>query len=95
MKKTLQTLMLCLLAAVAAHAGGWNQQQYSQIEQSIRVPQFAAAEYPITKYGATATPAAGLAPDKAKALAAKNQKAIQNARRRAAAAWLFLQGRNF
>ena len=49
-------------------AQGWNEAQYKQIEQSIRVPQFADKEYVITKFGA-----------KTDATAAKNQKAIQKA----------------
>ena len=67
MKKTLQ-LLLCLLVPMIAQAKDWNQQTYKQIEQSIRVPQFANKDYVITKFGAKTTNAA-----------AKNQKAIQKA----------------
>ena len=68
--------MLCLLMPALVHAQSipadastrsfWNEAQYKQIEQSIRVPQFADKTYLITKYGA-----------KTDATAAKNQKAIQ------------------
>ena len=51
-----------------AFADGWDEQQYREIEQSIRVPQFAAQDFPITKYGA-----------KSGNTAKKNQKAIQKA----------------
>ena len=49
-------------------AQGWDEAQYKQIEQSIRVPQFADKDYVITKFGA-----------KPEATAAQNQKAIQKA----------------
>ena len=69
MKKLLNsTLLLCLLFPLLAVAQGWNEQQYREIEQSIRVPQFAAQDFPITKYGA-----------KSGNTAKKNQKAIQKA----------------
>ena len=68
MKRFLQTMMLLIGTVVAVYADGWNEQQYRQIEQSIRVPQFAAKDYVITKFGA-----------KTNAPAAKNQKAIQKA----------------
>jgi len=69
MKKLLNsTLLLCLLFPLLAVAQGWNEQQYREIEQSIRVPQFAAQDFPITKYGAKPTNTAK-----------KNQKAIQKA----------------
>ena len=68
MKRILQTLLLCVLVTLTAQAKGWDQQQYKQIEQSIRVPQFANKEYPITKFGAKITHTA-----------AQNQKAIQKA----------------
>ena len=58
--------MLSLLVPTLAAAKVWDEAQYKQIEQSIRVPQFSDKEYVITKYGA-----------KADAPAAKNQKAIQ------------------
>ncbi|MBQ9678809.1 MAG: glycoside hydrolase family 88 protein [Prevotella sp.] len=65
MKRLFSLLMLCLIV-FSVQAKGWDEQQYKQIEQSIRVPQFADKVYNITKYGAK--------PD---AAAAKNQKAIQ------------------
>ena len=68
MKRLFQTMMLIMLVAVSAHAKGWDQQQYKQIEQSIRMPQFANKDYVITKFGAKQTNTA-----------AKNQKAIQKA----------------
>ena len=69
MKKLLNTtLLLCLFFPLLAFADGWNEQQYREIEQSIRVPQFKAQDFPITKYGA-----------KSANTAQKNQKAIQKA----------------
>ena len=68
MKKYFQLLALCLLFPMALSAQGWNDAEYKQIEQSIRVPQFANKTYLITKYGAKETNAA-----------AQNQKAIQKA----------------
>ena len=60
--------MFCLLMPMVVLAQGWDAAQYKQIEQSIRVPQFADKTYLITKYGA-----------KTDATAAQNQKAIQKA----------------
>ena len=60
--------MLLTIVAVAVQAKGWNDQEYKQIEQSIRLPQFADKAYVITKYGA-----------KTDNTAARNQKAIQKA----------------
>ena len=57
-----------MLAVLTAQGQGWSEQEYRQIEQSIRVPQFAQKDYVITKYGAKVTNNA-----------AKNQKAIQKA----------------
>ena len=69
MKKLLNTtLLLCLFFPLLAFADGWDEQQYREIEQSIRVPQFAVQDFPITKYGA-----------KSDNTAKKNQKAIQKA----------------
>ena len=69
MKKLLNTtLLLCLFFPLLAFADGWDEQQYREIEQSIRLPQFAAQDFPITKYGA-----------KSGNTAKKNQKAIQKA----------------
>ncbi|MBR1548893.1 MAG: glycoside hydrolase, partial [Prevotella sp.] len=67
MKRLLPLLMLCI-AALTAQAKSWDEQQYKQIEQSIRMPQFADQVYDITKFGAKTTNKA-----------AKNQKAIQKA----------------
>ena len=61
-------MMFIMLVVVGVQAKGWDQQQYKQIEQSIRMPQFADKDYVITKFGA-----------KAGNTAAKNQKAIQKA----------------
>ena len=77
MKKLTTLLMLCLVA-LAAQAGGWDEQQYKQIEQIIRVPQFAEKSFLITKYGAVPDNQAK-AKLTAKEKAAKNQKAIQKA----------------
>ena len=60
--------MLLTVVAVAVQAKGWNDQEYKQIEQSIRLPQFADKAYVITKFGA-----------KTDNTAVKNQKAIQKA----------------
>ncbi len=68
MKRFLQIVMLLTVVAVAVQAKGWNDQEYKQIEQSIRLPQFADKAYVITKYGA-----------KTDNTAARNQKAIQKA----------------
>ena len=68
MKQRFRTLALCLVAVLAVQAYGWDEGQYREIEQSIRVPAFAAQDFPITKYGA-----------KVSNTAAKNQKAIQKA----------------
>ncbi len=68
MKRFFQTLLFCVLTALSVQANGWDEQQYRQIEQSIRVPQFADEVYDITKYGA-----------KPANTADKNQKAIQKA----------------
>ncbi|MCH5307227.1 MAG: glycoside hydrolase family 88 protein [Prevotella sp.] len=68
MKRTIEALLLLAFVTLTAHAKGWDEEQYKQIEQSIRVPQFANREFPITKYGAKTTNTA-----------AKNQKAINKA----------------
>ena len=68
MKRFLQTMLLCMLVVLSAQAKGWDDAQYKQIEQSIRVPQFAQKDYVITKFGAKTTNTA-----------ANNQKAIQKA----------------
>ncbi len=66
-KRTL--LIACmLLAAATMQSQGWDDALYRQIEQSIRLPQFADKAYDITRYGAR--------PD---GMAKKNQKAIQKA----------------
>ena len=68
MKRFFQTMLLCMLVVLSAQAKGWDNAQYKQIEQSIRVPQFAQKDYVITKFGAKTTNTA-----------VKNQKAIQKA----------------
>ena len=68
MKRLFQLLTLCLLLPMTSAAQGWNEAEYKQIEQSIRVPKFADKDYLITKYGA-----------KPANTAAQNQKAIQKA----------------
>ena len=68
MKRILQTAALLAFVVLGIQAKGWSEQEYKQIEQSIRMPQFADKVYDITKYGA-----------KADNPAAKNQKAIQKA----------------
>ncbi len=78
MRRLNQVMMLCLLLPIAAIAQSvtagapapsyWDEAQYKQIEQSIRMPQFADKAYVITKYGAKTTNTA-----------AQNQKAIQKA----------------
>ena len=61
-------MLLCMLVVLSAQAKGWDNAQYKQIEQSIRVPQFAQKDYVITKFGA-----------KTNNTAANNQRAIQKA----------------
>ena len=69
MKKKLLVLWMCsLLAPIITVAQDWNEGMYQQIEQSIRVPQFAEKAFPITKFGAKTTNPA-----------VQNQKAIQKA----------------
>ena len=69
MKRVLIGIMLAaFLLPMAVLATEWNEEQYRQIEASIRVPQFPDAVFPITKYGA-----------KPSATAEVNQKAIQKA----------------
>ena len=66
--KRIMSMLLSALAVLTLQAQSWSEQQYREIEQSIRVPQFAAQDFPITKYGA-----------KPGNTAKKNQKAIQKA----------------
>ena len=68
MKRILQILLLCMVCVLSTQAKAWDEKQYRQIEQSIRVPQFAQRDFVITKYGAKTTNTA-----------AKNQKAINKA----------------
>ena len=69
MKKKLLVLWMCsLLAPIITVAQDWDEGMYQQIEQSIRVPQFAEKAFPITKFGAKTTNTA-----------VQNQKAIQKA----------------
>ena len=67
-KRRLIAWLFSMLFPALMMAQGWNEAQYKQIEQSIRVPQFANKDYVITKFGAST-----------EASAAKNQKAIQKA----------------
>ena len=56
MKKKLLVLWMCsLLAPIITVAQDWDEGMYQQIEQSIRVPQFAEKAFPITKFGAKTT----------------------------------------
>ena len=65
--KRFQLLMLSMLLSVAMFASVWDN-EYKQIEQSIKAPEFANRTFVVTKYGAST-----------KASAAKNQKAINKA----------------
>ncbi len=78
MKKLFLLLTLCLVT-LGLQAQGWNDQQYQQIERSIRVPQFTDHDFPITKYGAKATATIAKKGMSTKDIAAKNQKAINKA----------------
>ncbi len=64
----LSTLLAALLLPLLAMARSWDDAMYKQIEQSIRMPQFADKEYAITGFGASP-----------KATPAQNQKAINRA----------------
>ena len=66
--KRLYLIVFILLTSLPITAQEWDEALYQQIEQSIRVPQFADEAYDITRFGA-----------KPSATAAKNQKAIQKA----------------
>ena len=66
--KQLQTILLCLLFPLAVCASAWDDAKYKQIEQSIRMPEFADRTFDIRKYGASL-----------KATPAQNQKAINKA----------------
>ena len=68
MKRILQTVLLCLCIVMTAQAKGWDEQQYRQIEQSIRLPQTSTRTFLITDFGADAD-----------ASPRKNQKAIRKA----------------
>ncbi len=63
-----KTLVLALMFPLCAHAAGWNDAEYKQIEQSIQLPTIADRNFLITTYGASE-----------KNSAAKNQKAINRA----------------
>ncbi len=78
MKKLFLLLTLCLVT-LGLQAQGWNDQQYQQIERSIRVPQFTDRDFPITKFGAKATATIAKKGMSTKDIAAKNQKAINKA----------------
>ena len=77
-------MMLIMLVSVSAQAKGWDQQQYKQIEQSIRMPQFANKDYVITKFGAKQTNTAA----KTKRL---SRKPLTNVRRKVVVASSSLQ----
>ena len=66
--KRIYLIVFILLTSLSMAAQEWDEALYQQIEQSIRVPQFADEAYNITRFGA-----------KPSAAAAKNQKAIQKA----------------
>ncbi len=65
--KHLLTLLVCLLFPYALMASVWDT-KYKEIEDSIRMPEFADRTFSIEKYGASLT-----------ATAAQNQKAINSA----------------
>ena len=65
--RNLKTLLICLLFPLIANANVWDN-EYKQLEQSIKEPQFAERIFRITTYGA-----------KTNASAAENQKAINRA----------------
>ncbi len=62
------SMLVALLLPLSLSAQQWDEALYKQIEESIRCPQFAEKDYPITAYGAKLT-----------ATAAQNQKAINKA----------------
>ncbi len=68
MKRQLSTLLAVFLLPLLVAAQSWDAAMYQQIEQSVRMPQFAQRDYRITDYGAST-----------KATAAQNQKAINRA----------------
>ena len=78
MKKLFLLLTLCLVT-LGLQAQGWNDQQYQQIERSIRVPQFTDRDFPITKYGAKATITIAKKGMSTKDSGAKKQTAINKA----------------
>ena len=45
--KQLQTILLCLLFPLAVCASAWDDAKYKQIEQSIRMPEFADRTFDI------------------------------------------------
>lgn len=66
--KILKTLLIALLIPACSFASGWNDAEYKQIENSIKLPVIASNDFDITTYGADEN-----------ATAAKNQKAINKA----------------
>ena len=66
--KTLKLLFAMILITLGTQAQGWNDELYRQIENNVKAPEFAARDFPITKYGA-----------KLNAKPDKNQKAINKA----------------
>ena len=87
MKRLFQLLTLCLLLPMTSAAQGWNEAEYKQIEQSIRVPKFADKDYLITKYGAK--PANTAAQNRK-----RSKKQSTSARRRVAVVWSSLPDRS-
>lgn len=66
--RNLKTLLIALLIPVCSFASGWNEEEYKQIESSIKLPEIANRTYNVTTYGASTT-----------ASAKQNQKAINRA----------------
>lgn len=82
--KSLHIILLLLATLLFPHnsyADGWNQQLYDEIASRIQAPTFPEKDFLVTKYGAkTAEGKEGaLHPKQLKALALKNQKAINKA----------------
>jgi hypothetical protein len=48
MKKSLWTLLFALLLPASMFASGWNEQEYKQIEQSVKLPQIKGKDYVVT-----------------------------------------------
>ena len=80
MRRFFQLLLLSLLIPLAAHADGWDENLYKQIEQSIKTPRLSDKVYLVTKFGAKTD---GTAADNQKAI----QKAIDRCSRKGGAVW--------